>query len=72
MACKTSPPSMPHALKSARDAASLPSRLLVNNIWPRASYQFERLHGSLTALMCFDSVIEEHKPLEAPNSRIAW
>jgi len=72
MACKTSLPSMPCALKSAWDAASLPSHLLVNNIWLRASYQFEHLHGSLMALMCFDSAIEEHKPLGAPNSQITW
>src|SRR5229473_5780952 len=72
IAYKTSLSSMPHAVKSAWDAAILSSCWLVNNIWPRASYQFEHLHSSLTALMCFDSVIEEHKPLGAPNSWIIW
>ena len=27
--------------------------------------------GSLTALMCFDSVIDEHNPLGAPNMRMS-
>ena len=31
----------------------------------------EHHHGSLTAQMCFDSVIDEHSPFGAPNNLIS-
>jgi hypothetical protein len=32
--------------------------------------RLERLHGFLTAVMCVDSVIEEHTPFGDPKSSI--
>lgn len=64
---KHEPSSICRAIKSMRAAASLSRRWLVRSIWPRGWLRLERRQGSFTALMCFDSVIDEHKPFGAPN-----
>ena len=61
------PFNIPHAEKSACDTASLSWCWLISNIWPSASLRFVRRHGSLTADLCWDSVINEHSPLGASN-----
>lgn len=64
------PVSIPRLAKSIRDAANLSRRWFVSNIWLRASNRLDRCHGSLTALICLDSVMEEQSPFGAPNDRI--
>lgn len=66
----TVPASIPRAPKSTRDAASLSRRWLDMSIWPRALCLLDHRQGSFTALICFDSVIEEHNPFGEPKSRI--
>ena len=66
------PSSMPHLVKSTQVAASLSSRELVISICPKASQRLDCLQGSFTALMCFDSVIEEQRPFGVLNTRINW
>jgi hypothetical protein len=50
--------------------ASLSRREFVTSICFKALYRLERRQGSLTAMMCFDSVIDEHKPFGEPKSRM--
>ena len=42
----------------------------VQSICSSARYQLEHCQGSFTDLMCFDSIMEEHKPLGEPNRQI--
>lgn len=64
--------SIPRRVKSTRAADSLSRRWFMYSICFRALYLFERRQGCLTALICLDSVIEEHRPLGAPNSRMSF
>jgi len=68
---RSGPSSMLCSVKCRRAPASLSRRWLVTSICPRASNLFERRQGSLTARICFDSVIDEHRPFGAPNSSIS-
>ena len=65
------PLSMPHLLKSALAAASLSVCWLLRSIWPRVSKWLDCCQGSFTALMCFNSVMDEHRPFGAPKRWIA-
>lgn len=67
---RQSPSSMPRSVKSARAVASLSKRWFVNSIRYIALYLFERRHGSFTALICFDSVMEEQSPFGAPKAQM--
>lgn len=62
---------MPRRTKSVRIAVSLSRRVLVVIICIVALYRLDRRQGSFTALICFDSVIDEQRPLGAPNARIS-
>ena len=59
--------SIPCFSKSTAAAASLSIHWFVSNIWPSALYLLERLHGSFTALICFDSVIDVQRLFGVPN-----
>ena len=59
--------SMPQEESSTQNAASLLRHWLISNIWPRGSFRLDQHQGFLTALMCFDSVIDEQSPFGAPN-----
>ena len=61
--------SIPRRTKSVCMAANLSRCVLVVSICIVALYRLDRRHGSFTDLMCFDSVIDEHKPFGAPNAR---
>ena len=67
---KRSPWSIPRSAKSMRAAASLSDRWFVINICPRGWLRLDRRHGTLTAVICLDSVIDEQRPFGAPKSRI--
>ena len=59
-----------HFVKSTREVANLSSHWFVTSIWPSALKQFEWCKGSFTALICFDSMIDEHKPFGAPKAQM--
>ena len=63
---KVSWPWLPVAPKWAQNAARPSVCWLIVSIWHRALYWFDQCHGFLTALMCFDSVIDEQMPFGAP------
>lgn len=67
---KTDPDNIPRLWKSTLAAASLSKRSLVLSISPRGWFLLDRRQGFLTAIMCFDSVIEEHRPFGAPKFRM--
>lgn len=67
---KQVPSSMPRDVKSIRAAINLSMRELIMSIWLSASYRFDRRHGFLTAVICFDSVIDEQSPFGAPKFSI--
>ena len=58
------------AARWLRVAAILSSRTLATSIWPNASCQLDRCHGLLTAVMWWDSVMEEQRPPSMPKSLI--
>ena len=62
--------SIPRFAKSERAAANCTSLWFVVSIWLSALFLFDRRQGSLTARICWDSVIEELIPFGAPKSRI--
>lgn len=64
------PLSIPCWVKLTCDVASLPRHWLVRSICPSALYRFNRCQGSFTALICCDSVMEEHRPLGAPKAQM--
>jgi hypothetical protein len=64
------PSIMPTREKTWRIVVSFSNREIVTNICLRALKWLERLHGSLTALMCLDSVIDEQSPFGEPKSWI--
>jgi len=61
------PCNMPRDEKSARAAANLSFHVLMVSICFSASYLLDRRHGFLTAVMCFDSVIDEQRPFGTPK-----
>ena len=61
------PLSIPQFMKSLRAAINWSSRWFVTSIWPSAWFLFDRRQGSLTALICLDSVIDEQTPFGAPK-----
>jgi hypothetical protein len=61
---------MPSSVWAREAEESLSIREFVSNIWFKALKRLERRQGSFTALMCLDSVIEEHKPFGDPKSMI--
>ena len=61
------PSSILRTAKLTWDAASLSKRWFVNSFWLSAWLQLEQHQGSLTALMCLDSVLDEQRPFGAPN-----
>ena len=61
------PSSISSEVKWMRAAASLLMRWFMMSICPSGLFFPERRYGRLTALMCFDSVIEEQSPFGAPN-----
>ena len=62
--------SMPHCIKLTLVAASLLRHWLVYSIYFRGLLQLLQHHGSLTALICFTSIIDKHIPFGAPNRGI--
>lgn len=64
------PDIIPCSVKVLRAYDILSSREFVRSICISALNRLERRQGSFTALMCFDSVIDEHKPLGEPNRQI--
>ena len=50
-----------------RAAVSFSMRRFVSMIWWMALYRLDRRHGRLTAVICFDSVMDEHSPFGAPK-----
>ena len=65
------PDIIPRSVKVLRANDILSKREFVRSICSSALYRLERRQGSLTALMCFDSVMDEHKPLGEPKRHIA-
>ena len=53
-------------------AASLSRRWFVSSICPRALNLLDRCQGYFTALICFDSIMEEQRPFGDPNIQIMW
>jgi len=60
---------MPRDEKLTRAAAILSLRVLIVSICFNASYRFDRHQGFLTAVICFDAVIEEQSPLGTSAKR---
>ena len=60
--------SIPQFEKSVQAAVSWSICWFVTKICPRGWFWFEQHQGSLTALMCLDSVVEEQSLLGAPKS----
>ena len=65
------PDIIPRSVKVVCANDILSKREFVQSICSSALCRLERRKGSFTALICFDSVIDEHKPLGEPNKQIA-
>ena len=61
---------IPRSVKAIRANDILSKRELVRSICESALNRLERRQGSFTALICFDSVMDEHRPLGEPNRQI--
>ena len=64
------PAIIPCSAKVLRANDILSKREFVRSICSSALCQLEHRQGSFTALICFDSVMEKHKPLGEPNRQI--
>ena len=60
----------PCSVKILRANDILSNREFVRSICSSALYRLERRHGSFTALICFDSVMDEHRPFGEPNRQM--
>jgi len=61
---------IPCSVKVLRANDILSKREFVRSICTSALYRLERRQVSFTTLICFDSIIDEHKPLGEPNRQI--
>ena len=68
--------SIPHSVKSMRAAASLSDHWFAINICPRGWLRLDQCHGTLTAEICLDSVINKQRLFksskESNKSRIMY
>src|SRR5216684_29823 len=63
--------SRPRCTKSLRAAFSLLRHWFVSNICPKASCWLKRHHSRFTAMMCHDSVMDEHAHLHSQAANIS-
>ena len=61
---------IPQLVNTELATISLSSCVLVSSICGSALNQLDHCHGFLTALICFDSMIEEQRPLGEPKKMI--